>query len=98
MTEKQREILERASGKIESLATMASELLDLARIESGLIAQEKETLDVAALLTDQVSFHQPGAREKDIRIDLEALPDLPPVLANRRNMEEVMDGFDDFST
>jgi len=90
VTEKQREILNRASGKIQNLVAMASELLDLARIESGLTIQEKEALNLPDLLADQVAFHQSAAREGGIEIVLEAVSGLPPVLANRRDMEEVL--------
>jgi len=90
VTAKQREILNRASGKIQNLVAMASELLDLARIESGLITQEKEEVNLPDLLTDQVAFHQSAAREGGIEIQLELLSGLPPVLANRRNVDEVL--------
>jgi len=90
ITEKQKEILGRASEKISNLINMASELLDLAQIESGLITQEKEELNIPDLLADQVAFHQAGAREKGLEISLESPDRLNPVLANRRNMEEVV--------
>lgn len=90
VTEKQREILERASGKIQNLSTMASELLDLARIESGLISQEKESLNMADLLAEQVTFHQAGAQEAGCPIHLDSINEPLPVLANRQNMEEVL--------
>ncbi len=89
VTEKQREILQRASGKIQNLSDMASELLDLARIESGLIAQEKEKLNIADLLSDQVAFHRPCALKAGCSIQLELSSDMLPVVANRQNMEEV---------
>jgi PAS domain S-box-containing protein len=50
-TEKQREILERASDKMLNLNNLVTELLDLSRIESGLVAHETETVDIHALLT-----------------------------------------------
>ena len=50
VTDKQREILERASGKMQNLTNMVSELLDLARIEAGLVTNEKETIDIQAFL------------------------------------------------
>ena len=90
VTDKQREILERASGKILGLSDMVSELLDLSRIESGLISSEKEAVDIAGLLTEQVAFHSPGAAEKSIVLDLQVTGELPPVLANLRSMEEVL--------
>jgi two-component system phosphate regulon sensor histidine kinase PhoR len=90
VSDKQREILERASGKILGLSDMVSELLDLSRIESGLINSEQEPVDMAALLSDQVAFHKPGAQEKNIGIDLQMAADLPRVMANLRSMEEVI--------
>ena len=41
VTPRQQEILGRASEKVKGLVSLSSELLDLARIESGLINQEK---------------------------------------------------------
>jgi two-component system phosphate regulon sensor histidine kinase PhoR len=90
LTEKQHEILQRVSDKIGALVALSSELLDLARIESGLITQEKEKVDMAQLLTEQIAFHQSAAQEKAIRLELAPLPELSPVLANRHNMEEVL--------
>jgi PAS domain S-box-containing protein len=89
VTDKQREILERASGKMQNLSAMVSELLDLARIEAGLVTDEKETLDIQALLEEQVAFHLPGAQAKNISLQLKPLPVLPTIQANRRGMEEV---------
>lgn len=88
-TEKQREILERASDKMLNLNNLVTELLDLSRIESGLVAHEKETVDVMALLEDQANFHQPYASKKDMSINLEIDGELPPLLANPRHLEEV---------
>ena len=42
------------------------------------------------VLKDQVDFHQPKAQAKGIQLKLDPLPDLPPVLANEPNMEEVL--------
>ncbi len=90
VTQKQQEILSRASEKIKSLVSLSSELLDLAKIESGLISQEKEQLDMSEILEDQVAFHGAAAQAKDIRLELEGPLSPAPVLVNRRNMEEVL--------
>ncbi len=90
ITEKQREIPTRTSGKIQSLIDMASELLDLARIESGLIVQEKEKIDMAELVADQVAFHRSAAQKAGCPIHALLPDDCLPVMANRRNMEEVL--------
>jgi PAS domain S-box-containing protein len=88
-TPKQRDILGRASEKIAALITLASELLDLAKIESGLISREREEIQMAQLLEDQVVFHQASARAKAIQLSIDQLPALPPLMANRLNLEEV---------
>ncbi|MFT5698935.1 MAG: two-component system phosphate regulon sensor histidine kinase PhoR [Desulforhopalus sp.] len=89
VTDKQREILERASGKILNLNNLVSELLDLSRIESGLIAHEKEMVDLTQLLRDQQIFHAPYADKNNISIELALSDDLPPILANQQNIEEI---------
>lgn len=90
ITDKQREMLSRASLKIHSLVDMASNLLDLSKIESGLITLEKENIQFNELIQDQVDFHIETARAKQIDILFEPSPGLPPVQANRQNMEEVI--------
>ncbi|SDP55688.1 response regulator [Desulforhopalus singaporensis] len=89
VTDKQKEILERASEKILNLNNLVTELLDLSRIESGLISHEKEQVDMVGLLTEQLNFHAPYGAEKNITIDLKLADDIPPIFANRQNMDEV---------
>jgi two-component system phosphate regulon sensor histidine kinase PhoR len=90
VTLKQKEVLTRASDKIRAVSSLSTELLDLARIESGLISQEKIQLNLAEIIEDQVAFHRAAALAKHVGLDLEPLPPLPPVVVNRRNMEEVL--------
>jgi PAS domain S-box-containing protein len=90
LTEKQRDILSRSSGRIKSLVDLSTELLDLARIESGLITQEKEKVDPNQLLADQVEFHRPEAQAKKQTLVLADHPQLPPLWANRQNIDEVL--------
>jgi PAS domain S-box-containing protein len=89
VTEKQQEILQRASEKILNLNNLVTELLDLSRIESGLITHEKEQVDMGVLLSEQQVFHAPYAADKKITIQSNCPADLPTILANRQNMEEV---------
>ena len=89
VTAKQREILERASGKMLNLNNLVTELLDLSRIESGVVSHEKEMVSIARLLSDQVTFHSPYAHEKQLTLNFACPADLPEIFANLRNMEEV---------
>lgn len=90
LTEKQRDILTRAFQKIDNLAHMTTELLDLARIESGLITLEREPVSMTDVIRDQVAFQLPMAASASIQLIVDVPETLPPVLANRRNMEEVL--------
>lgn len=89
VTPKQGEVLTRCLEKIRNLADLATELLDLARIESGLVTQERGLLNLSEIITEQVDFYRDSAREKEIRIDFRPAEDLPPILGNRHNMQEV---------
>jgi two-component system, OmpR family, phosphate regulon sensor histidine kinase PhoR len=90
LSQKQQTILSRVLQKLNNLARMASDLLDLARIESGLISLEREPVDMMAVIRDQVTFHQPRAEAQSVLLRVEGPETLPPVLANRRNMEGVI--------
>jgi PAS domain S-box-containing protein len=90
VTPKQMEILGRASEKIKSLLALSTELLDLARVESGLATIEKERVNPVEILEDQAAFHGPAAREKQIFLELSPLSELPVLFVNRRNFEEVI--------
>ena len=89
VTDKQMEILKRASLKISSLSQMTSELLDLASIESGLVVREKTPLVLAHVLEEQLALHGPQADEQSIELVAMSIDGTPPVRANRRSMEEV---------
>jgi PAS domain S-box-containing protein len=90
VSQDQKEILSRASEKIGAVLNLTTELLDLSKIESGLMNQDREKTDMAEIIRDQVAFHLEEARAKRIDLDLEPLPSLPPVVVNRANMTEVL--------
>jgi PAS domain S-box-containing protein len=86
---KQREILERCSQKVNALAEMATELLDLSKIESGLDHAERERLDLSALLRQQVAFHQEQAAQKRVVLAADEVEADLAVVANPHHLREV---------
>jgi PAS domain S-box-containing protein len=90
LTDKQTEMLQRSADKITSLAQLASELLDLSKIESGLINQEREIVDLCPLIKEQVRFFRDKADAKSLRLTQKSVPDGLTVIANRTNIEEVL--------
>ncbi|MFW6335125.1 MAG: ATP-binding protein, partial [Desulfosalsimonas sp.] len=90
INEKQGEILSRVSKRINSLAALSSELLDLAKIESGLINQERQALDLARLAKAQVEVYKDRAASESVILEFED-PGAPvPVMGNPTNLEEVI--------
>ena len=90
LTDKQRDILERSSLKIGSLTELAAELLDLSKIESGLINQDRESLDLTQLIREHVALYTAMAQEAKICLSVREMAENLTVMANRNNIEEVL--------
>ncbi|MDZ7833715.1 MAG: ATP-binding protein [Desulfobacterales bacterium] len=77
------QILFRARERTNSLISMISDLLDISRIETGLISGEGHTPNLARVLTETVDFYQSKARDKGHTMTLD-LPEkaFPPVKAD----------------
>jgi len=88
LSEKQADLLHKMSRKVEGLVDLTNDLLDLSRIEAGLIVQDKGQVQLMDILEKLVEFMQSRAREKDIRLSLEKA-DLPLINADPKSMEEV---------
>ncbi|MCP4721530.1 MAG: response regulator [Desulfobacteraceae bacterium] len=90
VTDKQKEILARSSAKIKSLTELASELLDLSKIESGLINQEREELNLEELMKEHINFYRSKADKKSIHL-IQKISDKDHfIMGNRMNIEEVL--------
>jgi two-component system, OmpR family, phosphate regulon sensor histidine kinase PhoR len=88
LSDKQADILQKMSRKVEGLVDLTNDLLDLSRIEAGLIVQDKGQVQLMDILEKLVEFMQPRAREKGIGLTLEKA-DLPLINADPKSMEEV---------
>lgn len=90
LSEKQNQILSRSADKIKSLTELSSELLDLSKIESGLINQEREKLDLIELIDNQVGFHMDQAQSKSISLTAETSKNKINIWGNLTNIEEIL--------
>ncbi len=89
LTDKQREMLIRAHDKMQGLLDLINDLLDLAKIESGRRHLEETPLALGEVLTDLAELLRHRAEDQNILLTLSAAPDLPPILGDRRAMDEV---------
>jgi len=85
---KQSDILGKISLKVASLVALSNELLDLSRIEAGLIVQDKQQVQLMDILENLVGFMQTRAKEKNISLSLKRA-NLPLIKADGKSLEEV---------
>ena len=85
---KQADILGKMSRKVSGLVELSNELLDLSRIEAGLIVQDKQPLQLRDILESLVEFIQARAKEKNIFLTLKKT-NLPLINADMKSMEKV---------
>ena len=72
----------------DNLSGLITDLLDLARIDTGTLSVAPEETDAAILVDQARNTFLSGGGRKNVTIDLE--PDLPPVLADRRRIVQVL--------
>ncbi len=86
--DEQRHVLSRAKEKTQALITLIGDLLDLSRIESGLVLKEIQPVDVTAVLRGVVDFLASKAKSKNQTLSLTETT-LPPVAADPVALESV---------
>ncbi|NVM26860.1 MAG: response regulator, partial [Desulfobacterales bacterium] len=67
---KQADILGKISRKVQGLVELSNELLNLSRIEAGLILQDKEQVQLMDILENLVGFMQTKAEKKNISLNI----------------------------
>ena len=72
----------------ENMRYLISDLLDVARIETGALPVAPEPVDVASLVDEARSRFQSGGGRANLVIDLP--PDLPRVMADRRRIVQAL--------
>jgi two-component system, NtrC family, sensor histidine kinase KinB len=90
LTDRQQEILYVCRDDILRLDRLMRELLDLSRIESGAVAPVRAPVRTAAMLREAVETLRPQLDSAEIRMVVDAAPDLPQVFVDRGQIERVV--------
>jgi signal transduction histidine kinase len=90
INEKQKEVLGILTRQSDRLTALTGDLLNLARIDSGIGKFEKRTFSLANLADEALVELAPQTTEKKIQVVKLYAADLPPVLADHDKMLEVM--------
>ncbi len=87
--EQQRQWLQRAKDRSDSLLALVNDLLEINRMEAGKIAQKMEPVELGDIIKKIMDFMKPEAERKGVSFE-NKLPDtLPPIQADKRDMEKL---------
>ena len=89
VTAKQEQLLARAKEKTQGLLTLINDLLDLSKIEAGMMVQYKEPLSLQEVIQRVVELMRAEAEAKKIELQFSAPSGIPFIQADRNSMEGI---------
>lgn len=89
INEKQRHYLDIVLQQTDSLTQLIEDLLDLSRIEAGIIEVRRERVDVQPVISGVLDRLENLAREKGVRVSMSVPEDLPPVTGDADRLAQV---------
>ncbi len=89
VTEKQEQLLSRAKERTKGLLTLIKDLLDLSKIEAGMMVQYKEPLHLHEVVQKVVDLMRAEAEVKKLDLQFTAPPELSLISADRNSMEGI---------
>ncbi len=90
INEDQHEALEQVLDSGEHLLSLINDILDINKIEAGMMQLIIEDIDVNKLINNTVGTTKGLIRKKQLRLDLDIASDLPTIQADRRRARQIM--------
>jgi signal transduction histidine kinase len=90
LTEKQRNMLERSSHRINGLLNLISDLLDIPRIETGQIVQEMKNTSLREAVKRSLADLRNLAKEKRVKLKVELPQILPQIHGSSSRLQQVI--------
>jgi len=90
LTEKQRNMLERSSYRIQELLNLISDLLDIPRIETGQLVQEMKQVSLRQIIKASLGDLRDLAKQKKLKLKVELPPGLPKVYGSAPRLQQVI--------
>lgn len=81
--------LEMVRKSIQSMRQLIDDLLDLAKIESG-IRLDLQPVDVKELVDECIEALQPAIMSKAMQVSTQITDDIPPLLADRARLQQIL--------
>ncbi|HJX12457.1 MAG TPA: ATP-binding protein [Dehalococcoidales bacterium] len=89
ISEKQKNMLERSTRRINELLTLISDLLDIPRIETGQLVQEMKDVSLRKAIKDSLDTQSSLAREKGLKLKVEIPEGLPKIKGSASRLQQV---------
>jgi len=90
LNDKQRNMIERSSRRIDELLNLISDLLDIPRIETGQIVQEMEVISLRRVVKDCCTDLREQAKQSGIKLKVELPPALPKIRGSIPRLQQVI--------
>lgn len=74
----------------ERVNDLATQFLDLARLESGRVKMARDPIDVHALIEMAANIIRPTAQDRDRKLIIESSPTLPTTLGDEQRLHQVL--------
>lgn len=90
INEKQKEYIDAILLSSRRLATLISDVLDLALVEAGQVSLEKKSIDVCNMLKSVLNLTRESARQHDVSISINCPKDISFLIADERRIKQVL--------
>ena len=90
LNEKQKNMLERSTRRINELLSLISDLLDIPRIETGQIVQEMKEISLRQLVRNCLDDPRNLAKQKGIKLRVELPETLPKIYGSGPRLQQVL--------
>ncbi|MCB9614685.1 MAG: PocR ligand-binding domain-containing protein [Sandaracinus sp.] len=88
--EEQLDFVQTIHAKGEQLLALISSLLDLSKLEQGVLRIEPELLDAREILVDMAKTFEPSARKKQVELVVDAAANLPRIAADPVRIKQIL--------
>ncbi len=78
------------NGSGEHLLEVVNAILDMSKIESGMMTVEQDRVDLCAVVASSCELLAVRAAEKSIALNQSLAPDLPEIIADRRALKQIV--------
>ena len=85
-----RELLELAEKNTDRLISLTTSILDMFKLETRRLPLRVEPISVAESIEHELSSHRAGAEKKNVTLEAQLEPDLPPANADRTRLAQTL--------